>query len=324
MNDDVRNEERERTTRGGVSSSVRDNIMLDDILRLKKERNAVILAHNYQRAEVQDAADFTGDSLELARKATQVEADVIVFCGVYFMAETAAILNPAKTVLIPNPDAGCPMADMISAEQLRAMKAKHPGAKAICYVNSTAEVKAECDMCVTSGNAEKIMQTFAPNEEIIFVPDQHLGGHIASLLGRSYKLWPGYCPTHAMLTAAKIEEARKAHPGAVVMVHPECAADVRAIADQRLSTGGMCAFARESDATEFIVGTEIGILHRLRKENPGKNFYPVTERLVCPNMKKTTLESLRASLSEMKTRVNVQEEVAVRAKRAIDAMLAMK
>ena len=297
--------------------------MIDEILRLKKERNAVILAHNYQRAEVQEIADFTGDSLELARKATQVEADVIVFCGVYFMAETAAILNPSKTVLIPNPDAGCPMADMITGEQLRAMKAKHPGAKAVCYVNSTAEVKAECDMCVTSGNAEKVMRTFAPDDEIIFVPDQHLGGHIATMLGRRYELWPGYCPTHAMLTAAKIEEARKEHPGAVVMVHPECAKDVRDAADQRLSTGGMCAFARESDAKEFIVGTEVGILHRLRKENPGKAFYPVTERLICPNMKKTTLESLRTSLAEMKTRVVVPEEIATRAKRAIDARLAI-
>ena len=297
--------------------------MTNEILKLKKERNAVILAHNYQRAEVQEIADFTGDSLELARKATQVEADVIVFCGVYFMAETAAILNPSKTVLIPDPDAGCPMADMINGEQLRALKAKHPNAKAVCYVNSTAEVKAECDMCVTSGNAEKVMRTFAPDDEIIFVPDQHLGGHIAAKLGRRYELWPGYCPTHAMLTAAKIEEARKAHPGAIVMVHPECAKDVRDAADQQLSTGGMCAFARESDAREFIVGTEVGILHRLRKENPGKAFYPVTERLICPNMKKTTLDSLHAALAEMKTRVVVPQEIAIRAKRAIDAMLAV-
>lgn len=297
--------------------------MTEKILELKKSRNAVILAHNYQRAEVQEIADFTGDSLELARKATQVEADVIVFCGVYFMAETAAILNPSKTVLIPNPDAGCPMADMITGEQLRAMKAKHPNAKAVCYVNSTAEVKAECDMCVTSGNAEKVMRTFAPDQEIIFVPDQHLGGHIAAMLGRRYELWPGYCPTHAMLTAEKIAAARREHPGAIVMVHPECAKDVRDAADQRLSTGGMCAFARESDATEFIVGTEVGILHRLRKENPGKVFYPVTDRLICPNMKKTTLESLHASLAEMKTRVVVPEDIATKAKNAIAAMLAI-
>ena len=178
-----------------------------EIRRLAKARNAVILAHNYQRAEVQDAADITGVSLELARKATEVSADVIVFCGVYFMAETAAILNPGKTVLIPDPDAGCPMADMITGAELRALKAQHPGAKAVCYVNSTAEVKAECDMCVTSGNAERVMKTFGPDEEVIFVPDRHLGAHIMGLLGRKYILWPGYCPTHAALTAKSIADA---------------------------------------------------------------------------------------------------------------------
>ena len=172
----------------------------EEIARLKRERNAVVLAHNYCRGEVQDAADFTGDSLELARRATQVEADVIVFCGVYFMAETAKILNPGRKVLVPDPSAGCPMADMITAAQLRELKAKHPGAKAVCYVNSTAEVKAECDICVTSGNAEKVMRAFAPDEEILFVPDRHLGSHIAGLLGREYTLWPGYCPTHQIVT----------------------------------------------------------------------------------------------------------------------------
>ena len=296
----------------------------EEIRKLAKERNAVILAHNYQRAEVQDVADITGDSLELARKATEVKADVIVFCGVYFMAETAAILNPGKTVLIPDPTAGCPMADMITGEQLRKLKAEHPGAKAVCYVNSTAEVKAECDMCVTSGNAEKVMKTFGPEEEILFVPDQHLGGHIAGLLGRKYVLWPGYCPTHAALTVKAIEAARAAHPGAPVLVHPECAKDIRDAADERLSTGGMCRFARESAAKEIIVGTEVGILHRLELESPGKRFYPVSDSLVCPNMKKTTLENLFECLKEMKTRVVVPEEIAVKAKRAIDAMLAVK
>lgn len=297
--------------------------LAEEIRTLAKERNAVILAHNYQRAEVQDAADYTGDSLELARRATQVESDVIVFCGVYFMAETAAILNPGKTVLIPDPTAGCPMADMITAAQLRELKAKHPGAKAVCYVNSTAEVKAECDMCVTSGNAERVMATFAPDEEIIFVPDRHLGSHVMGLLGRSYVLWPGYCPTHAALTAKSIADARAAHPGAPVLVHPECAGDVRAAADERLSTGGMCRYARESDAKEIVVGTETGILHRLRAENPGKTFHPVSERLVCPNMKKTTLENLAESLRCMKHRVTVPADVAARAKRAIDAMFAV-
>ena len=297
--------------------------MTEEIEKLKRERNAVILAHNYTRPEVQDAADFTGDSLELARRATQVDADVIVFCGVYFMAETAAILNPTRTVLIPDATAGCPMADMITAEQLRELKAQHPGAKAVCYVNSTAEVKAECDMCVTSGNAEKVMRTFAPDEKILFVPDQHLGGHIAGLLGRDYTLWPGYCPTHQAITAKSVADARAAHPGAPVLVHPECAKDVREAADFALSTGGMCRFARESAAKEIVVGTETGILHRLRTENPEKTFYPVNERMVCPNMKKTTLESLAASLREMKTRVVVPEDIAVRARRAIEAMLAV-
>ena len=196
--------------------------IIDDICRLRKERNAVVLAHNYTPGDVQDVADFTGDSLELARRATEVNADVIVFCGVYFMAETAKILNPSKTVLIPDPTAGCPMADMITAEELRKFKADHPGAKAVCYVNSTAEVKAECDMCVTSGNAERVMRSFQADEKILFVPDRHLGGHIASLLGRKYELWQGCCPIHAKLTASDIAAARAAHPEAVVLVHPEC------------------------------------------------------------------------------------------------------
>ena len=298
-------------------------MLSDEIRSLAAGRNAIILAHNYCRGEVQDVADFTGDSLELARKAAETTADVIVFCGVYFMAETAKILNPSRTVLIPDPSAGCPMADMVTAEQLRGLKSSHPGAKAVCYVNSTAEVKAECDMCVTSGNAERVMSRFSPDEEVIFVPDQHLGGHIAGLLGRTYVLWPGYCPTHAAVTAAAIDEARRQHPGAPVLVHPECARDVREAADERLSTGGMCRYARESSAGEIVVGTETGILHRLRKENPGKLFHPVSDRIVCPNMKKNTLENLRDSLRDMKTEVVVPEEIAVRARRAIDAMLAI-
>ncbi|MGN0852687.1 MAG: quinolinate synthase NadA [Kiritimatiellia bacterium] len=297
--------------------------MVEEIQKLKKLRNAVILAHNYERPDVQDVADFTGDSLELARRAATVDADAIVFCGVYFMAETAAILNPRKTVLIPDETAGCPMADMITAEQLRALKAKHPGAAAVCYVNSTAEVKAECDLCVTSGNAERVMATFPKDREIIFVPDRHLGGHVAAKFGVDYVLWPGYCPTHARLTARQIADARKAHPGALVLVHPECAKDVRDAADQCLSTGGMCAFARNSSAREFIVGTETGILHRLRKENPGKTFHPASTALVCPNMKKTTLEKVRDCLRDATPVVTVPEDIAVRARRAIDAMLAI-
>ncbi len=294
-----------------------------EIRWLAKERNAVILAHNYQPGEIQDLADHTGDSLELARRATEVEADVIVFCGVCFMAETAAILNPEKTVLIPDASAGCPMADMITGEQLRAFKAQHPGAKAVCYVNSTADVKAECDICVTSGNAACVMKTFPENQEIIFVPDQHLGAHVAGLLARHYILWQGCCPVHANLSAQKIADARAAHPGAPVLVHPECAREVRDAADERLSTGGMCAYARACAAKTILVGTEVGILHRLRAENPEKTFIPVDENLVCPDMKKTTLDNLLASLKTLEPRVVVPEDIAVKARRAIEAMLAV-
>lgn len=300
-----------------------NNSLIEEINRLRKERNAVILAHNYVRPEVQDVADFTGDSLELARKATNVDADIIVFCGVYFMAETAAILNPGKTVLIPEPDAGCPMADMISGEELRELKAKHPGAIAVCYVNSTAEVKAECDLCVTSGNAEKVMATVPADREIIFVPDCHLGDHISTKEGRKYILWPGYCPTHARLTAEAIAKARKAYPGAPVIVHPECARDVREAADESLSTGAMCTYARKSNAKTILVGTENGLLHRLRNENPEKTFIPVSTDLICPNMKKNTLENLAAALRENRHRVTVPEEIATRARKAIEAMLAI-
>ena len=299
------------------------NGLVSEIRALKAQRNAVILAHNYERSEVQDIADFTGDSLELARKATQVEAEVIVFCGVYFMAETAAILNPSKVVLIPDATAGCPMADMITGEQLRTLKAQHPGALAVCYVNSTAEVKAECDICVTSGNAERVMATLPKGREVLFVPDQHLGGYIAGKRGETYVLWPGYCPTHARLTAARLAAARAAHPGAPVLVHPECAKDVRDAADECLSTGGMCAYARTSPAKEIVVGTEVGILHRLRTENPDKVFHPVDDNTLCPNMKKVTLEKVRDCLLGLTPRVTVPEEIAVRARRAIDAMLAV-
>ena len=295
--------------------------LIDEINALRRERNAVVLAHNYTPGDVQDVADFTGDSLELARRATEVEADMIVFCGVYFMAETAKILNPSKTVLIPDPAAGCPMADMISAEQLRRFKAEHPGSKAVCYVNSTAEVKAECDICVTSGNAERVMKTFSPDEKILFVPDRHLGGHVAGLLGRTYELWPGCCPIHARLSAADIHAARADHPGAVVMVHPECSGEVRDAADEALSTGGMCAFAKSSPAKEFVVGTETGILHRLRKENPGKIFHPVSQEIVCRDMKRMTLAKLRDSLAQKRTEVVLDGEISAKARRAIEAML---
>jgi quinolinate synthase len=295
----------------------------EEIKILKQKRNAIILAHNYQPGEVQDIADFTGDSLELARKAAMVSEDVVVFCGVHFMAETAAILNPSKTVLIPTPDAGCPMADMITGDQLRALKAEYPNAKVLCYVNSTAEVKAESDCCVTSSNALDVARSYPAEQEIIFVPDQHLGSFTAEQLGRKFILWPGYCPTHAWMTEVHVRLAREAYPGAPVLVHPECSKAVRDAADQVLSTGGMCRYVQGRPEPLFVIGTETGILHRLRKENPDKIFEPLLESAVCPNMKKTTLEKVLWSLHDNETVVTVHEPIASRARRAIEAMLAV-
>jgi len=297
-------------------------MLSDEIRSLAQGLNAVILAHNYCRPEVQDVADFTGDSLELARKATEIEAGTIVFCGVSFMAETAKILNPAKKVLLPDPTAGCPMADMITGAQLRELKAKHPGAKAVCYVNSTAEVKAECDICVTSGNAEKVMATLK-GEEILFVPDMHLGGYVSKKLGENYTCWKGYCPIHAKLSLEDIAEGRReAGLDAPVLVHPECDKPVREAADRCLSTGGMCRFVKESPCAEFVIGTEEGILHRLQKENPEKEFTMIGD-LACADMKKVTLEKVLHSLKFGEYEVKVPDDIAVRAKRAIDAMLAI-
>jgi quinolinate synthase len=297
--------------------------IVEEIKSLQAARNAIILAHNYQPGEIQDLADFTGDSLELARKAATVAEDIVVFCGVHFMAETAAILNPRKTVLLPTPDAGCPMADMISGEQLRELKAKHPGAKVLCYVNSTAEIKAESDCCVTSSNAVAVARSFPADQEIIFVPDQHLGSWTAEQLGRKFILWPGFCPTHARMTDRQIALARAEHPGAPVLVHPECPKGVRDAADQVLSTGGMCRYVLGRPEAAFIVGTETGILHRLKKENPDKLFFPLLESAVCPNMKKTTLEKVLWSLQENQTIVRVAEPIASRARKSIEAMLAI-
>jgi len=295
----------------------------EEIRNLKKIHNAVILAHNYQPGDVQDIADFTGDSLELARKATDIQADVIVFCGVHFMAETAAILNPGKKVLLPAADAGCPMADMITGDQLRSLKAQHPQAKVLCYVNSTAEIKAESDCCVTSANAIAVARTFSPEQEIIFVPDRHLGSFTAEKLGRTFILWPGFCPTHARMTENHVRAARAAHPGAPVLVHPECPKPVRDAADAVLSTGGMCRHVLGRPEPAFIIGTETGILHRLQHENPDKAFYPLLEEAVCPNMKKITLEKVLWSLRDVQTVITVPEPIALRARRSIDAMLAI-
>ncbi|HUH65022.1 MAG TPA: quinolinate synthase NadA, partial [Syntrophales bacterium] len=238
--------------------------LVEKINRLRKERNAVILAHNYQRPEVQDIADYVGDSLGLSVLASKTDADVILFCGVYFMAETAKILSPAKTVLIPDAKAGCPMADMITASELRMLKKEHPRAKVLCYVNTTAEVKAECDVCCTSGNADRIVrEAFHKDDEIIFAPDQYLAKYISTRLGRDFVFWKGYCPIHVRILPEDIAAQKALHPGAEVLVHPECTPAITALADRVLSTGGMLRHAGEAKTREFIVATEIGILHRL-------------------------------------------------------------
>jgi len=291
------------------------------IRRLKEDRRAVILAHNYQLPEVQEIADFTGDSLELSRQATKVQAEVIVFCGVSFMAETAKILNPEKIVLLPDPHAGCPMADMITADQLRELKQKHPSAKVVCYVNSTAEVKAECDICCTSSNAVAVVNSLDKTDEIIFVPDQYLGQHVIGKTGRPMILWNGYCPTHMRIGERDIQRLRQSHSNAIVMVHPECSGPAKAAADQVLSTGAMCQYAKTSPADEFIIGTEIGILHRLQKENPQKRFYPVSERAECPNMKKITLEKVLWSLERMEYPVTVPQDIREKAYASLKNML---
>ncbi len=291
------------------------------IQELKRERGAIIIAHNYQPDEVQAIADFTGDSLELSRKAAELDEDVIVFCGVHFMAETAAILSPEKTILLPDQFAGCPMADMITAEQLRARKAEHPGAVVICYVNSSAAVKAECDLCCTSSNAMAIVASVPADKEIIFVPDTHLGHYVQKELNREMIIWDGYCPTHSRIRDVDILREQAEHPNAKVMAHPECPLPIRDLADYLLSTGQMCTHARESDETEFIVATEMGILYRLRNENPEKKFYAVSDRALCPNMKKIDLEKILWSLEDMQHRVTVPEETANKARRSIEAML---
>ncbi len=298
-----------------------DARLVEEILRLKRERNAIILAHNYQLGEVQDIADFVGDSLGLIQKAAQTGAAVIVFCGVLFMAETASILCPDKKVLLPDIHAGCPMADMITTEGLRQKKKEHPGATVVCYVNSTAEVKAESDVCCTSANAVRIVERLPEKKDILFIPDQYLGHYVFTKTGREMILWPGFCPTHTRIKSQDIIRLKREHPQAKVVVHPECRPDVIALADEVLSTGGICRFARSTMASEVIVGTELGILHRLRKENPDKRFIPVSEQAVCPRMKLITLENVLWSLEEMAPEVRVPEEVRLRAKAAVDKML---
>jgi quinolinate synthase len=297
--------------------------IVKEIQKLKAERNAVILAHNYQLPEIQEIADYNGDSLGLSIEASKTKADVIVFCGVSFMAETAKIISPQKTVLIPDPDAGCPMADMITAKQLRELKAKHPNASVMCYVNSSAEVKAECDLCCTSANAATIVdKAFPKSQEVIFVPDKHLANYTAKQLGRQFIIHPGYCPTHNRILPDHVKAAHKKHPNAEVLVHPECSLAVIAEADKVLSTGGMSSYVPRAKATEFVIGTEEGMVYRLQKDNPTKKFYPLLPGvMICPNMKKTTLEKVYLSLKEMKHRVEVPAEIAHKARAAIMRML---
>ncbi len=295
--------------------------MIKEIARLKEERQAIIVAHNYQPPQIQDIADFVGDSLELSRKAAETKAQVIVFCGVHFMAETASLFSPHKTVLLPDLEAGCPMADTITGEDLRREKEKHPHATVVCYVNSTAEVKAESHICCTSSNAVKIIENLNGEGEILFVPDKYLGGYVASVTGRKIHLWPGFCPVHAEIKAHHILEKKERYPQAQVLVHPECTPEVIALAHRVLSTGGMIRHVKEDPGKVFIIGTEVGILHRMRKENPHKTFIPAWEEAICPNMKKITLEKVLASLETLSPRVKVPETLRLRAKRAVDRML---
>ena len=295
--------------------------LVEKILELKKKRDAVILVHNYQIGEVQDIADYTGDSLELSRTASKTNADVIVFCGVRFMAETASILCPDKLVLMPDVNAGCPMADMITRDGLKALKKDHPKATVVGYINTSAEVKTEIDICCTSGNAVKVIESLKDATEIIFVPDKYLGHYVSVKANRDLILWDGYCPVHAKILPEDITRQRKAHPKAKVIVHPECTPQVIKLADEVLSTSGMCKYARLSGASEIIVGTEKGMLYRLCKENPRKNFYPLSERAICPNMKLTTLEKALWCLEDIKYEVKVPEDIRIRASRAVDRML---
>jgi len=295
--------------------------LIKKIIKLKEERKAVILAHNYQRGEVQEIADFVGDSLGLSQQAAKTNAKVIVFCGVHFMAETAAMLSPDKIVLLPDLGAGCPMADMINAEQLREEKKKHPGSPVVCYVNSTAEVKAECDVCCTSSNAIKIVERLSNERPIIFIPDQYLGAYTASKTNKKLILWPGYCPTHMKIGVDDIINLKKEYPHAEVLVHPECRPEVIAQADYALSTDGIIKRVRQSLSKEFIIGTELGITHRLKKENPEKIFIPASQQAVCPNMKLITLEKVLWALERMEFPVTVPPNIRERAIHAVNRML---
>jgi quinolinate synthase len=305
-----------------------------EIRRLKRERNAVILAHNYQYGEIQDIADHVGDSLGLSQVAARTDADVIVFCGVHFMAETAAILNPTKTVLIPDLEAGCSLADSISADQLRAWKAEHPDAVVVSYVNTTAAVKAESDYCVTSGNAERVVRAIPEDKEILFLPDMFLGTYLRRVTGRNLQVWAGECHVHAAIRPSMVQLTRQANPGSELLVHPECGCvsstlhylaqgSIEAEGTHILSTEGMIKHAQSSKASSFVVATEIGVLHRMRKASPEKTFLPVDESISCRYMKMITLDKVLASLRDLRHQVTVAPELAERARLPIERMIAL-
>jgi quinolinate synthase len=299
------------------------DIQKQQIRELLKQHNAVLLAHNYMRDEVQEIADITGDSLGLSMEAAKTDADVIVFCGVHFMAESAAILSPGKKVLLPRPDAGCPMADMVTAEDLQTLKAKHPGVPVVTYVNSSADVKAESDICCTSANAIKVVRSLK-EEKLIFVPDRNLGRWVAKFVPeKQFIYWEGFCPTHERMTVEAVMQKKTEHPDALFICHPESAPEVTALSDYACSTSAMYDYCRTSPATKFIIGTEAGILYKLRLENPGKEFILASPALFCPNMKLTSLEDVLYSLQTLSPVITVSEDVRIRARAALDRMLAV-
>ncbi len=295
--------------------------LIDRINSLKKEKNAVILVHNYQNPEIYEVADFLGDSLDLSRKAAGTDADIIVFCGVRFMAETAKILSPDKIVLLPDVEAGCQMADMVMAEEVRSLKDKLPNIPVVSYVNTTADVKAESDFCCTSANAVKVVNSI-PEKDVIFVPDRNLGSYVGSQTNKNMVLSEGYCYVHDNITSEDVLKAKKEHPDAKVVAHPECREEVLKLADSVESTGGMLRYAKESDSDEFIIVTEVGMTERLKREIPDKKFYPVGK--VCINMKKITLEKVLASLENEQYKIEVEEDIRLRAKKALDRMLEIR
>jgi quinolinate synthase len=293
---------------------------IDKIKSIKEKRQAVILVHNYQSPEIHQVADFVGDSLELSRLAAETRAEVIVFCGVHFMAETAYILAPQKTVLLPAPDAGCAMADMVTPEALERLKANLPGYAVVTYVNSSAAVKALSDICCTSANAIKIVSSLDA-DDIIFVPDQNLGKYVESKTDKNFYLWQGYCPVHAGITSAHILKQKNKYPGAKVIAHPECTMEVINLADEVLSTGGMVKYCRDLKNGVIIVATDIGMLYRLKKENPAITFIPARAKATCKDMQLTSLENVLGSLQNMSGRVTVNEDIRKQAYLAVKRMV---